>query len=389
MLEGRDIILFSSDDYECGLTTSKHQLTKRLAGHNRVLFVESIGLRRPRATKRDLGRILRKLVSFCRFYRRIDEHLIVYTPLVLPFHDLPTVRWLNRLLLSATLRFVCRWLRFRRPLLWIFLPTAADLVGQFGEECVIYYNVDDFAQFTGSDVKTITALDEQLTRTADIVFTSARNLYQRKRPLNPNTHYLPHGVEVEHFARALGESLPRPSDIAAIPPPIIGYYGFIGDYFDTDLVAGIADARPQWSVVLIGESRLDLSDLTARPNVYWLGPKPYEELPAYAAAFDVALLARKLNPLTRSMNPLKLREYLAAGRPVVSVPMPEVVSAYGDLVYIADDAPGFVAAIEEILATDTPAARRHRAAAVASESWEAKLERISRLIEETLRHRRG
>ncbi|MBI2300212.1 MAG: glycosyltransferase [Armatimonadetes bacterium] len=374
-LRGRDILLVSSDDFEAGLKTSKHQLTALLARHNRVLFIESIGLRRPRAGGKDLSRIGRKLRRFLAGPQRREDHLWVFTPLAIPLHDRPWARAFNAWFLARCVRRAAARLSFRDPILWVFLPSAAGIVGRCGEALVVYYNVDDFAQFTGSDAPVVNALDEELTRRADVVFASAESLAERKRTINPNTHYLPHGVDTEHFRTALA-GLPVPADIADLTGPVLCYWGWISDYFDVAVVDGMAAARPGWSVLLIGESTIDLSRLRERPNVRILGSRPYESLPAYAARSDVLLIVRRLNDLTRSMNPLKLREYLATGRPVVSSPLPEVVSSqskYGAAVASATTAEEFVAAAERFLSTATPERPERIAALVADESWEARL----------------
>lgn len=381
VLRGRDILLVSSDDYEAGLKTSKHQLTARLARDNRVLFIESVGLRRPRATGKDTGRIARKLRRFLAGPRPIEDGLWIFTPLAVPLHDRPWARRFNGWFMARCIRKVARKLGFRRPVLWMFLPSAAGVVGRCGEALVVYYNVDDFAQFTGSDVAVITALDDDLTRRADVVFASAEALADRKRALNPHSYYSPHGVDVAHFSRAL-EDLPPPDDIADLGRPTIGYWGWIADYFDLEAVEALADAHPEWRVLLIGEATIDVSRLRARANVRLLGTRPYETLPAYAAHCDVLLIARRMTDLTRSMNPLKLREYLATGRPVVSSPLPEVVAArerkYGDAVRIAATPDEFVAAVESLVAAPPDPGRV--AALVADESWSARLAEVAGLV---------
>lgn len=382
-LRGRDILLVSSDDYDAGLKTSKHQLTACLSRHNRILFVESVGLRRPAARPKDLGRIRRKVARFLAGPQRREENLWVYTPLVIPFHESALARAFNDRFLSFCIRRASRTLGFHDPLLWIFLPTAAGIAGRCGERMLVYYCVDDFAQFTGSDVAVVNALDRELTQKADVVFASAEALADRKRVLNPNTHYIPHGVDIEHFRQAL-DGPAVPADIADLRGPVITYWGWLSDYFDQDAVAAMAAAHPEWNILLIGESTVDLSRLEAFANVRILGTRPYETLPAYAARSDVLLILRKVTALTRSMNPLKLREYLATGRPVVSSPLPEVVACcdtkYKGAVAIADSPAGVTAAVEGFLATATPERAAQIASSVADESWEARLNLISREI---------
>ncbi|MCC7490812.1 MAG: glycosyltransferase [Fimbriimonadaceae bacterium] len=376
-LVGRDIILVSSDDFEAGLKTSKHQLTARLARHTRVLFVESIGLRRPRVSGKDTGRIARKMRRFLAGPQPREAGLWVFTPLAVPLHDRPWAQAFNRWFIARCVRRAARRLGFRNPLLWMFLPSAAGLVGRCGERLAIYYCVDDFAQFSGSNVAAITALDDQLTAAADVVFCSAAALADRKRRLNAATFYSPHGVDVGHFNQAL-QTPPRPADLPPASGPVIGYWGWIADYFDTAALAHLARQRPDWTILLIGEATIALDALRALPNVVHLGPRPYESLPAYAACCDVLLIPREMNDLTRSMNPLKLREYLATGRPVVSSPLPEVLDTrakYGDAVLTASMPAEWLAAVEQQLAAGhDPAAV---AALVADESWEARLDEVA------------
>jgi len=380
-IAGRDILLISSDDFEAGLKTSKHQLTALLVERNRVLFIESIGLRRPTASGKDVGRIKKKIARFLAGPQRREENLWVFTPLVIPLHDQAWARRFNAWFMARCVRQVARQVGFRDPLLWMFLPSAAGIVGRCGESCVIYYNVDDFSQFSGSHAGTIQALDDDLTRRADIVFSSSQTLADQKRALNPNTYYSPHGVDYEHFRSTLDGPAP-PADAADLRGPVIGYWGWVADYFDLDAVCAIAD-RADWTVLLIGESTIDLSRLVGRPNVRILGSRPYAQLPAYAALCDVLLIPRLRNPLTERMNPLKLREYLATGRPVVSSPLPEVAVAaarkYGTAVRLATTPAEWVAEVADLLATPPdPAAV---SALVADETWEARLAEVWSRIE--------
>ncbi len=382
-LNGRDILLVSSDDFEAGLKTSKHQLTARLARDNRVLFIESVGLRRPGVSRKDTSRIVRKIRRFFAGPQPRGDGLWVFTPLVIPLHDRAWARRFNAWFMSWCIRRAAARLGFRRPLMWLFLPSAAGVVGRCGEALVVYYNVDDFAQFSGSDVAVITALDDEVTRRADVVFASAAALADRKRALNPHTYYSPHGVDVAHFRTAL-DGPPPPPEVADLARPVIAYWGWIADYFDLAAIEGIARARPDWQVLLIGECRIDVSAIADLPNVRLLGTRPYEQLPAYAAQCDVLLIPREMNALTRSMNPLKLREYLATGRPVVSAPLPEVVEArdakYGDAVSCASTPEEYVAAIEQQLALASPERAQAIAALVADESWEARLDDVAAQI---------
>jgi len=218
--------------------------------------------------------------------------------------------------------------------------------------------------------------EADLCRRADLVVTSSRALQETKAPLNPNTILVPHGVDYAHFSKAVTDNLPVPEDVKGIPHPILGFFGLIRDWVDLGLLAEVARRRPDWHIVLIGDadSNVNLDAYRAIPNMHFLGRRPYAALPAYCRCFDVGLIPFKVNELTKSVNPIKLREYLAAGLPVVSTPLPEVLQA-GDQVHTADSAGRMVTAIENCLDGDSN--RRERSHTMAGETWPHKLDLIT------------
>ena len=389
MLTGQDIIFVSSDDWESGLKTSKYHMTMQLANHgNRVLFVESIGLRPPTASSSDLSRIGKKLAQWSRFLRWVHPNIAVLTPIVLPFHQHRSVQRLNRHLLVNSVKLGANRLGFKEPLLWNFMPNALDLVGRCNEQLSLYYCVDEFAQFPGVPVAAIEAMEQELLGKVDMCFATALKLYDDKQKFNSETHYMPHGVDVEHFRLALSDETPLADEIAALPKPVIGYYGHLAEWFDADLIEQIAKAHPEWSVVLIGTIRLDTSRYDAYPNVHFLGRKPYEDLPSYSKGFDVALIPFTQSKLTVNVNPLKLREYLASGLPVVSVDLPEV-RKYAEVVHIASDSAMFIQAIEQALQENSPELIQYRTQFVNDESWEGRFELASTLIQDKIQEKQG
>jgi glycosyltransferase involved in cell wall biosynthesis len=372
VLQGRDILCFSHD--WGGDPYSRTHLMRLLARENRVLWVNSIGCRAPTVSRADAGRVLRKLGAAARPLRRVEPNLYVLSPLALPFYDSPGVRRLNGHLLRIQLKRAMRRLGFQRPINWITIPTVAVVAGTLGEDQVIYHCCDENAAFPGHSARAVSELEAQLLRRADLVITSADLLYQAKRRLNPRTVLVRHGVDLDHFRRALAEETEVPHDIAALPRPILGYFGLIADWLDVELIAACAARLSRASIVLLGKVTTDVSALQAHPNVYLLGRKPYEELPRYCKAFDVALMPFRINELTLHANPLKVREYLAAGLPVVSTRLPEVELL--DVCRIADDPESFVREIQAALAHPGP--RMERSETVRSESWEARLQEIGR-----------
>ena len=378
MIEGASIICFAHD--WGGDPTSKTHIMRILSRRNRVLWVNSIGMRRPTATARDLKRIVDKLRRSLQGSREVEPNLWVMNPLVLPLPASPAANWFNSRLLSAELRRLCRRYGFGPPIFWTFLPNSGHQIGRLGERLVVYHCVDEYSAFSGVPREALVRMEHELVRRANVVFTSSEQLRVERLPLNANTHHVAHGVDVEHFASALDERTPLAGDLHGIRRPVIGFFGLIADWVDVELLRDIAAARPEWSLVLVGKATTDLDSLRGLPNVHWLGQKPYAELPRYCRGFDVALIPFRVNELTLRASPLKLREYLAAGLPVISTPLPEV-QRYDGVVQIAQGHGEFIAAIERALGERTPEGTRRRVESVREEGWSARVEEMCRIIE--------
>ena len=379
MLEGASIICFAHD--WGGDPTSKTHIMRILARRNRVLWVNSIGMRRPTASRADLGRLASKLRRGLGGCREVEPNLFVVNPLVVPLPGIAAADRLNAVILVRTLGRASRRLALKRPILWSFLPTVGRLLGSLAEGMVIYHCVDEYAEFSGVPKQALLRMERDLVRRADLVLTSSERLCAERRPANPNTYFIPHGVDAEHFAQALDPSTIIPDDLQRLPRPIVGFIGLLADWVDLDLLRAVAQSRPAWSFALIGKSATDVAAVRALPNVYLLGQKPFSALPAYCRGIDVGIIPFRINRLTQRANPLKLREYLAAGLPVVSTPMPEV-ARLAPLVRLAEGPAAFLAGIESALEATSrdDTARRLRALAMKAEGWEARVEAISRLI---------
>jgi glycosyltransferase involved in cell wall biosynthesis len=376
MIEGRTILCFASG-YDAP-PTSKHHVMHLLAERNTVLWVNYHASRAPTASASDLRYMARKVGQIFRGITSPRKNLYVLTPPVLPLPGSAMAKRINRRLLIARIRSALRSVGRGPVQVWSFTPDISYLLGHIGEEKVVYYCVDDHASFSGYDAQQVRRDEEDLCRRADLVVTTSMALQEAKAPLNPNTILVTHGVDYEHFSKALRDDLPIPEDMKDIPHPILGFFGLIRDWVDLDLLAEVCRRRPDWHVVLIGDSTVDLAPYRGLPNMHFLGRRKYEELPAYCKAFDVGLIPFKVNRLTEAVNPIKLREYLAAGLPVVSTPMPEV-KLYSHLIEVADTAEGFVRAVEAALATG-PDARTVRTAAMAVETWPMKVALILALL---------
>jgi glycosyltransferase involved in cell wall biosynthesis len=382
------IIAFAKDFHED--PTSNHHVLRHLARSRRVVWLNSVATRTPNLSSgRDLGKIARKLREFARGPINVEHDLWVFSPLVLPLPHSAAARAVNRGILRATIRGLRARLGLREFQLWTFLPTVADYVGTLGESLAVYYCVDEWSMFSYLDRERTVAAERALLDKVDCVFAINHALADAKRALHPETHVSPHGVDHAAFARALDDATAVPADIAHLPRPVIGFYGTIQDWVDLDLIAAIARARPAWSVVLIGQQLVDTSAVAGLPNVHLLGRRRHDELPGYCKGFDVGVIPYRIDDRMTFVNPIKLREYLSAGLPVVSTAVPEVIR-FGDGhgCAVAHDASGFVTAIDAALATDTPARRRDRSAAMAGETWAARVVSVTRIVDDVARRGR-
>jgi len=380
------IIAFAKDWHED--PTSNHHVLRELARTRRVLWLNSVATRTPKLTSgRDLGKIRRKLGEFAQGPVNVENDLWVFSPLVLPLPHSAAARRLNRELLRATIRTL-RWrLGMRDFHLWTFLPNVGDYVGALGESFSVYYCVDEWSMFGYLDRDETVRAERTLLDKVDCVFAINHALADAKRAINAETHVSPHGVDHALFAGALDSTTRVPDDLAALPRPVIGFYGTLRDWVDLDLIAAIAKARPRWSIALIGQALDDVGPVRDLPNVHLLGRKPHETLPAYCKGFDVGLIPYRIDERMTFVNPIKLREYLSAGVPVVSTRVPEV-ERYAHLAQIADDAEGFVDAIEHALATDSPELRKKRSDAMAAETWPARVADVARTIDHVASRKR-
>jgi glycosyltransferase involved in cell wall biosynthesis len=369
-LRGRDILCFSHD--WSGDPLSKTHVMRILARDNRVLWVNSIGYRAPTASKADISRAFKKLAAVATPIREPEPNIFVLNPLAIPAYGKPRIRDLNRRLLRFQVKRAMRKLGFKNSLNWIFNPAAAIIAGTLGEEKVIYYCVDEYTAFSGVASRSLAEMEEGLLRRADLVIVSADLLYQSKAPFNPRTVMVRHGVDYMHFSHALDDATIVPEEIANLPRPVIGFHGLIADWVDLDLMSEVAKHFSHGSVVMIGKATTDTSALKNLPNVHLLGRKPYAELPAYCKGFDVALNPFRISELTLNANPLKVREYLAAGLQVVSTAIPEV-EVLGQC-RIGRNVEEFIREIEAAL--EDPGPGRARSEAIRAESWEARVDEI-------------
>jgi glycosyltransferase involved in cell wall biosynthesis len=270
-------------------------------------------------------------------------------------------------------------------LVWYYTPMALSFTDHLRPASIVYDCMDELSAFKGAPA-VLRQREAALLEVASLVLTGGQSLYEAKRTQHHNIHPFPSSVDVSHFAQARAMAS-EPADQAAIPHPRLGFFGVIDERMDLDLLSAVAAARPDWQIVMLGPVvKIDPAALPAAPNLHYLGGRTYEQLPAYIAGWDVALLPFALNEATRFISPTKTPEYMAAGKPVVSTPIRDVVCPYGQqgLVRIAGDAASFVAACEGALAEDATARRAAADAFLMRLSWDDTWRRIAALIHQTL-----
>lgn len=269
----------------------------------------------------------------------------------------------------------------RKPVLWHQSPMFAPVSREVEASVVVYDCMDELSSFAFAPPELLERERDLLER-ADLVFTGGRSIWEAKRDRHPSVHLFPSGIDVPHFARAR-EVRPEPADLAPIPHPRLGYVGVIDERIDLELIREAASLRPEWSWVLIGPvAKIDPASVPRAPNLHYPGMKQYPELPAYLAHWDVALMPFALNEATRFISPTKTPEYLAAGLPVVSTPVRDVVRTYGEpgLVEIAEGAKAFVRACERALAEEGSERQARADAFLDTMSWDATWKEMDRWI---------
>jgi len=377
VLRGRDILCFSHD--WTGDPLSKTHLMRVLSKENRILWINAIANRMPTASSKDVSRIFKKIKSYTEPVREVEPNIHVLNPLAIPAYGNEAVRKFNQTFLLSQVKKAMRKLKFVNPLNMVFNPAAGLLAGKLGETELIYYCVDEYTAFTGA-AKGLREIEEDLFRKADLVIVSAEKLLENKRQYNENTFIIRHGTDWRHFRTALDAETKIPDEIANLPKPIIGFHGLLADWVDYELIKKTAEHFPNGSIVLIGKIAVDaekkIKILDDVPNIYFLGRKPYAELPAFCKGFDVALNPFEISELTLAANPLKVREYLAAGLTTISTDIPEVRILRDCLV--GENHADFIAKIEQALAN--PKSREGISDNIKHESWDAKINELKEIM---------
>jgi glycosyltransferase involved in cell wall biosynthesis len=378
-----DVICLSSQDWS-DVWTRKQRFMRRLArqGH-RVLYVE---LQASWISQSILRKDWRRAIRWLKGPRLVEPSLYVGTlPLAVPgFQMSLRINAVNNAMMRRVLLSWLKGLNFKNHVLWTYNPYSDGLVGRLGESCAVYECVDEFSASHGLlRANVVQALERRVLAAVDMVIVTHENLLQSKKPYARAIELIPNAAEVDHFAHASSPETPVARDVSRLPRPVVGLIGTLQYWIDFDLIRYLAKKRPAWSFVLIGpRGRLARTDKVEDcANVHLLGRRPYDDLPTYVKGFDVCLNPYVLDGTALNCSPLKLYEYLASGKPVVSVDMPEA-RRFGSAVLIGTTYDEILARLEEALdpVESGPAAAAARMSAVAPHSWEARFQQMEAVL---------
>ena len=380
MFEGYNIICFAPTDWWAMNPSCNTHIMRKLADKNRILFINPFSSDLMGERKNICRRIPRKIKSTLKCLRQPYNNLYVYSPVFLPLQGNRIIDEINNFFLQLQIKLLCSYLKIKKPILWVENVRAADMLNWFSPKLTVFHVSDLFSKsrYTGNK-EILQAKEDSITTKSDLIICVSQSLYEIKSSQHKNVFYLPHGVDFDLFREAVDKNI-RLEEVANIPRPIAGYYGTMTANNDIELLLWCARQLPTVSFVFAGQiTSGNYSVLESLPNVYLLGKLPYEKIPRLCASFDVCMLQWKMTEWIQNCNPLKMIEYMASGKPIVSVPIKEV-EKYSDIVSIAKNKEDFCAAIMAELNSDTPERAAKRIKIASQHSWNKNIEIISQLI---------
>lgn len=320
-----NFIILSTADWDNPFWTNKQHMAKTFEkhGHN-VIYVDSLGIRKPKIDKRDIFRILKRFKSLFKPYTKVSNNIWRISPFILPFHNVSIVRKFNDIFLSLIIKFLMFFLNFKEYIIWTYSPITDTIIDKFSASKIIYHCVDDLSALPNVDKENLKKREKKLILKSDYIFTTSKNLFDYIKPLNNHTYYQNNVCDYEHFSRAKTQKFHLPKDLVDIKKPIITFVGAISSYkINFNLIANIAKNHIGWNFVMIGqvgegqpETNIDI--LNSLENIHLIGPKDYKDIPKYLHFSDVAIIPANINDYTKSMFPMKFFEYLSSGLQVVS-----------------------------------------------------------------------
>lgn len=388
MPQQKNFVTFGPSDWWASNPSCCTHIMACLSKSNRVIYVNPISsdFMGVHSSKGLLTRVLRKAKSMLKCFRRVEKNLYVLSPLFIPVQGVPFFDRMNNALLRIQLGFTMLLLRFKQPILWVENIRSADFLGSFSWKSIIYHVSDRFEEcpYTKNKEK-LAQRERDVTNNSDLLICVSKELYDSKKALVSNVIYLPHGVDFEEFRIALEKENPF-ENISEGKRGAAGYFGTLTAQNDIELLEHCAEKLQNVMFVFAGQITAgDYDNLKKMNNVHFIGKVPYDEIPSLCASFDVCLLPWKMNKWIENCNPLKLKEYMASGNPIVSVPIREVKENYSDFISVANSKEEFCERIEWELQNDTPERQTERIRIASEHSWDKHVQIIESEIDKLLK----
>jgi len=376
------IICFSTVDWDHLWYHPQALMSRFRQDGHQVIYVDTIGLRSPKL--KDLRRIFLRIKNLLqapsRDGRITKEGISVFSPFILPFLNSRLACYINVKWLVYKLNKLTKNLGSEKPILWIYLPTwtVFECVRRIPHQLLVYNSIDALDASPNGVSRNYAIAEAEILKRADLVLTTSETLYQEKLPYNKNSHWVPPGVDGSWF-----DPCNPASKVINLPQPRIGFFGAIDHRLDLDLIVTLAQNHEDWVFVLIGTVRCDVSILRNKKNVHFLGPKPHSELVRYVSGLDVVFLPYVLDDFTRHIQPAKLYECLAVGKPVVATCLPSLESFDG-FVSLAEGVDAFGRALTDAIAENTPELQEERREVARANSWERRYQEIITLVKDAM-----
>jgi uncharacterized SAM-binding protein YcdF (DUF218 family) len=393
MIKKQNIICISSIDWNFVWQGHQEIMSAFAKQGNRALFIENTGVRIP--TFKDLPRLKSRVANWLRSvkgFRQEEENLFIFSPVILPFPYSKIAQWINKYMLLNPIK---RWMDimdFHNPIVWTFLPTgtALNIINNIDKKLVVYYCIADFYELADSPKK-VKVTEDELIRKSDVIFAQGDALAKKCRRLNDKVYIFPFGVKSEVFEN-FDKNTRTPAGMEGIKRPIIGYVGGIHRHIDFGMLKAIATAHPDWSIVLVGPIQTDISEISGLKNVFLPGKKDIHDLPGYINEFDAAIIPYRISEYTATVYPTKLNEYHMFGKPVISTALPEIINfnaRNNGLVLIGRSQEEFIRCISEAIGQKDSGLYDRRVASAKANSWDSRIEEMSRICEEALEQKTG
>lgn len=378
-METIDVVCFGGEDW--WYHNRGHidfQLMRRFAKRGITLYVNSIMMQKLKLNegRKFIKKLIRKTKSILTGLKKTDVGFWVYSPLSFPVQHINWAKPFNEILLRSQLRYIRSRIGMNDPVVWVVCPTACDVALKMKKSKLVYQRTDRFEDFPNVDAEVIKKYDRKLKANADLTLYVNHDLYEEEADQCKRHFYLDHGVDFEMFT--LAEKDPdKPIDISGIEKPIVGYFGALDDHkFDIGFVEAVVDLLPKFSFVFVGKASPTLSALAKKKNVWLLGQKDYKQIPSYGKCFDVTIIPWRKNRWTEAANPIKLKEYLALGKPLVSTSVFTELQEYQDVVYEASTPKEFADSIEKALRENNAERIMARRKKVEQSSWDSKAQLV-------------